>query len=269
MKTRAVTGFFFIAVMLASVLLSERVFVVFFSLLALGSLNEFYGLSAGEGVLVKRIYGFLPAAAICFLLALHLLMAYPFSLLLLCIPLVMLVYIAELYRAKDRPFTNIAYTFLGLIYIVLPYCLFIGMPFLGGSFNYHIPLGFLSLLWANDTGAYLFGVKFGRNPLFERHSPKKTWEGFLGGMLTALLTAFILGRFFTEMLTLHWLVIAVLIVCGGTLGDLCESMLKRHMNVKDSGKLLPGHGGLLDRFDGLLIAAPLVYTYVYLLNVLY
>ena len=120
------------------------------------------------------------------------------------------------------------------------------------------------LLWASDTGAYLFGRKLGSHKLFERHSPKKTWEGFFGGMFTSLLVSFLISLCFTEISMLVWAGMAVLIVSFGTLGDLVESMLKRSLDAKDSGTLLPGHGGLLDRFDGLLIAAPVVFAYLYL-----
>lgn len=121
------------------------------------------------------------------------------------------------------------------------------------------------MLWANDTGAYLFGVKFGKNRLFERHSPKKSWEGFFGGMFTSLVASYLISMQFTEMSPLIWAGMSFLIVCFGTLGDLVESMLKRSLDAKDSGSFLPGHGGFLDRFDGLLIAAPVVYVYLYLI----
>src|ERR1035437_3005527 len=120
------------------------------------------------------------------------------------------------------------------------------------------------MLWAHDTGAYLFGIKFGKTPLFERHSPKKTWEGLMGGMGISLLVSLILSYFYAELSALHWAVISIIISVFGTYGDLVESMLKRSMDKKDSGSILPGHGGLLDRFDGLLLSAPLAYIYLYL-----
>jgi phosphatidate cytidylyltransferase len=121
------------------------------------------------------------------------------------------------------------------------------------------------MLWANDTGAYLFGMKFGKRKLFERHSPKKSWEGFFGGMFTSVLVAVGLSFICTENVAIIWVGMAILIASFGTLGDLVESMLKRSLDTKDSGGLLPGHGGLLDRFDGLLLAAPVVYAYLYLI----
>ena len=122
------------------------------------------------------------------------------------------------------------------------------------------------MLWANDTGAYLVGMKLGRTKLFERHSPKKTWEGFIGGIAISAGAALLIGHYFTELPWNQWVSVAILISCFGTLGDLVESMFKRSINVKDSGGILPGHGGLLDRFDGLFMAAPIVYAYLYLIT---
>jgi phosphatidate cytidylyltransferase len=120
-------------------------------------------------------------------------------------------------------------------------------------------MGFLIILWSNDTGAYLSGRALGRTKLFERISPNKTWEGFIGGVLLAMGVAFGLSYWFGTLTKLEWVMIAAIIGIFGTLGDLVESMLKRSLGIKDSGSILPGHGGFLDRFDGLLIAAPLVY----------
>jgi phosphatidate cytidylyltransferase len=133
-------------------------------------------------------------------------------------------------------------------------------------YNHEITLGFMFLLWANDSGAYLIGMSLGKNKLFERISPKKSWEGFFGGLVVAIGVAVLCSLFFTTLAVQHWIVMAILVTLFGTFGDLVESMFKRSMNVKDSGKLLPGHGGFLDRFDGLLIAAPMVYSYLVLFS---
>lgn len=132
----------------------------------------------------------------------------------------------------------------------------------GGEYNYQIVLGFFFLLWANDTGAYLVGRKLGRTKLFERISPKKTWEGSIGGGLMGLGIGYMNALLFPDLSLINWLVVALIVLIFGSLGDLVESMFKRSLNIKDSGKLLPGHGGLLDRFDGIFIAAPIVYTYL-------
>ncbi|MDF3077917.1 MAG: Phosphatidate cytidylyltransferase [Sphingobacteriaceae bacterium] len=263
MKTRAITGFFFVLVMLASVLLGQYTFTVFFLLLSLLCLDEFYRLTKTDAVKPQRFSGILLGIAIFIPTSLHFLFNTDWAYLLVTAPLLTLVFLGELYRTSKTPFHNIGYTLLGIMFAVVPFEFFYSMAFISGEYNFHLPLGFMLLLWASDTGAYLFGVKLGKTKLFERHSPKKTWEGLGGGLFTSLLVAFILSTFYTEIEPVHWAVASLIIVVFGTFGDLTESMLKRSLNAKDSGSLLPGHGGLLDRFDGLLLAAPLVFVYLY------
>ncbi|WP_026897416.1 phosphatidate cytidylyltransferase [Daejeonella oryzae] len=262
MKTRAITGFFFVAVMLASVLLGAYAFTLFFLILSVLSVEEFYKLVSTETVKPQKRWGSALAISIYLPLSLYFFKDEPLIYVLICVPVIILIIVAELYRKHLNPFHNIAYTLFGVIYAVLPFCFFYGLAFTDGTYSGNYPLGFLILLWASDTGAYLFGVNFGKHKLFERHSPKKTWEGFFGGMITSAAAALIFSFYFTELSPLNWIVISVIIVTGGTLGDLSESMLKRSLSAKDSGTMLPGHGGILDRFDGLLLAAPLVFVYL-------
>jgi phosphatidate cytidylyltransferase len=133
---------------------------------------------------------------------------------------------------------------------------------LESGFQYELILGFFIILWANDTGAYLAGTAIGKNLLASKISPKKTWEGLIGGILVSLLTAFILSKFYESLNLLQWLCASIIISLPAIIGDLFESYLKRKANVKDSGNLLPGHGGFLDRFDALLFAAPVYYFYI-------
>ncbi|RXF71900.1 phosphatidate cytidylyltransferase [Arcticibacter tournemirensis] len=265
MKTRAITGFFFVLVMLSAVLLGEITFSIFFLVLSLLSLNEFYQLVKTEETRPVRAGGILLGLSIFVPVTLHFIYGYNIHWILISVPVSVLICISELFRKEKKPFHSIAYTFFGVLMVIVPFSFYTAAAFSNGEYSFHYSLGFLLLLWASDTGAYLFGIKLGKNKLFERHSPKKTWEGFFGGMITSLAVAFILSTQFTELSSLNWAVISFLIVVGGTFGDLFESMLKRSMNVKDSGSLLPGHGGLLDRFDGLLLSAPLVYVYLYLI----
>ena len=266
MKTRAITGFFFILVMLASVFSGRHVFFCFYLVLSVATLLEYYRLMKTSGIRPHRNTGIFCSALLFLLTAGYYYLQFDSKYLFLGIPLLFSIFVGELYKKEKIPFANIAYTFLGLIYITAPFSFFSSLAFLsdGGNYNYEIPLAFLLMLWANDTGAYLFGVRFGRRKLFERHSPKKSWEGFLGGVFTAVLVAILLGFRFESLPPVIWVGMAVLIAVFGTLGDLVESMLKRSLDVKDSGTFLPGHGGLLDRFDGLLLAAPVVYTFLYI-----
>jgi len=266
MKTRAITGFFFVLVMLAAVLLGDYTFSVFFLLLALFSLAEFYKMVGREDVRPNILAGELVGASVFISLILSTLGLTPLSLGLLAIPFLILIYVNELYRRSGNPILNIGITIFGIIYTVVPFIFFYSLGFLDGNYHYFYPLSFLLMLWANDTGAYLVGMKFGRHKLFERHSPKKTWEGFFGGLLLSIVVACILSHYFQSISIFHWSAVAVIIAVFGTMGDLTESMLKRSLNVKDSGSLLPGHGGLLDRFDGLLVAAPLVYVFLRLVS---
>ncbi|HEY8783758.1 MAG TPA: phosphatidate cytidylyltransferase [Mucilaginibacter sp.] len=266
MKTRAITGFFFVIVMLGSVLLGPYPFGIFYLLLSLLCLNEFYGLVKQSGFKPSVQAGLIN----CFLIFI-IFFSYNTSLvlhklLLLLTITVSAIFIQELFKKSAAPFINIGYTIVGLVFVCTPFIFFHALAYLSGDFNFHFPLAFLLLLWANDTGAYLVGMKFGRVKLFERHSPKKTWEGFIGGILISGGVALILSYYFKDLSWNQWVSMAILISCFGTLGDLVESMFKRSINVKDSGGILPGHGGLLDRFDGLLLAAPIVYTYLYLIT---
>ena len=268
MKTRAITGFFFIIVMLASVLLGPYVFTGFYLLLTVLCLHEFYKLLKQSNLGPNLPVGLLNGAYIFIAVALiyYVVPAMSHKLLLLIALTSALLFVSELFKTSEAPFTNIGFTYLGLIFAVVPFCFFHALGFIHGYFNGHLPMAFLLMLWANDTGAYLTGRFFGRTKLFERHSPKKTWEGFFGGVAIAALAGFIISIYFKEFQWRQWVSVAIIIGCVGTLGDLIESMFKRSLNIKDSGGILPGHGGLLDRFDGLLLAAPVVYTYLYFIT---
>lgn len=267
MKTRAITAFFFTIVMLGSILLGSYTFTAFYLILSLVGLFEFFKLIKTAGIRPHRNIALIAATLIFMMTAGYHYLQFETKYLLLLVPLIFSVFISELYKKEKIPFANISYTFVGFIYVTVPFCFFYSLGFLANTYeyNFHLPLAFLFMLWASDTGAYLFGMKFGKTRLFERHSPKKSWEGFFGGMFTSVLVSYLISMWFTEINPWVWAGMAFLIVCFGTLGDLVESMLKRSLNVKDSGTFLPGHGGLLDRFDGLLIAAPVVYAYLYLI----
>ena len=155
---------------------------------------------------------------------------------------------------------------MGFIYTVLPFSLLVFLSKINGDFDARLPFGFFLILWANDTGAYLIGKFFGKHNLLEAVSPKKTWEGLFGGMTSAVLSGYFLFSLMPNSFSrTEWIAIAAIVAVFANIGDLIESQIKRIKGVKDSGKLLPGHGGVLDRFDGLLIALPLVIIYLILL----
>lgn len=176
----------------------------------------------------------------------------------LLVPLTWLPFMIELFQKNPKPFRNIGLTFLSIIYITIPITLLHLMAFKDGEYGFIPVLCFFVLVWINDSGAYLVGVNFGKHKLYERISPKKTIEGFVGGIVCNLIAAYFIFQY-TQIGSLWiWMATALVISVIGTAGDLIESMLKRSLNVKDSGTFLPGHGGILDRFDAALFSAPMV-----------
>lgn len=182
------------------------------------------------------------------------------------IPVILLIIpLIEVYRGKDNPLKNISYSYLGLIYLVLPFSLlnyFIINPLLNNDFSYKIILSFFILVWAYDTGAFMIGVTIGKHKLFERISPNKSWEGLIGGALVAFGIAYLIYLFIGVLSFYDWLIISAITTTFAIYGDLVESMIKRSVNMKDSGSILPGHGGILDRFDSALFAIPVVLVYL-------
>lgn len=178
-------------------------------------------------------------------------------------PLASFVFLVKLYKKSDvHPFINIALFYLGILYVAVPFALINILVFYSGTYSYQILLGLLLLTWANDIGAYFTGILFGKTKLFERISPKKSWEGSIGGGVFAVITSLIISNYFDGLNRLEWITVAIIVVIAGTYGDLVESHFKRSMQIKDSGSAIPGHGGFLDRFDSLLLAVPFVVVFL-------
>lgn len=260
---RLITGILGSAAIITGVCFSEwTYFTLFFTLCGL-AMYEFYKLVGLDGMVPQKTLGIaigLLIFALTFFVEQE--TADP-KYFFLVFPLASIVFMIKLYKKFERkPFTNIAFTFLGIFYIAMPLSLLNIAAYVDGRYNFEIILGSLLILWASDTGAYFAGTRFGKRKLFERISPKKSWEGFFGGAALALLITFIFTQYFHSLDNYQWYIIAVLIIVGGTFGDLIESLLKRSIEIKDSGDVLPGHGGFLDRFDGLLISAPFIVAYL-------
>jgi len=177
-------------------------------------------------------------------------------------PLCAFIFIYEMYFSKKKPFNNVAYTILGILYVSIPFSVMHIATFSNGKYSWQICLGCLFLLWASDTGAYIAGKSFGRTKLFPRVSPGKTWEGTLGGGFISVGIALLISQFYTELAIWEWVILAIIIVIAGSYGDLVESSFKRSLKIKDSGSAIPGHGGFLDRFDGWLLSAPFIATFL-------
>ncbi len=174
--------------------------------------------------------------------------------------------ILELFLKSDRPFAAMGQQLLGAAYIGVPFTLLISIAFWHDGYAPARVLGLLLLNWTNDTMAYVVGSRIGKTPFFSRISPKKTWEGTLGGIFCTLLTGLGLSLWLQDFSTAEWLVLAAVVGVFGSLGDLVESMLKRSMQIKDSGSLLPGHGGFLDRFDSFIMVLPFTWLALMLLE---
>ncbi|PJA07281.1 MAG: phosphatidate cytidylyltransferase [Flavobacteriales bacterium CG_4_10_14_0_2_um_filter_32_8] len=271
MLTRTITGTLFILIIVAGIYFNSTLTLLLFTLIVLLAIDEFYGLvKKSKNLKPLRFLGTVTGA--CLMLILGLLIQQNIESKLVMIPVVLmfLVFIVELFRKNETPFVNIAYTLLGIFYSVIPFTMLFHLGFYNNAeftndYSYQLILGFFILLWTNDTGAYLSGRYFGKHKLFERISPKKTWEGSIGGGILTISIASVLSIYFTHLTLINWIIISILIAVFASLGDLVESMLKRSLGVKDSGKILPGHGGILDRFDGLLLSVPFVYSYLQLI----
>ncbi|MFY7671665.1 phosphatidate cytidylyltransferase [Tenacibaculum sp. MEBiC06402] len=173
--------------------------------------------------------------------------------------------IIDLYSKNFSNRNPILKSFTTISYVVLPFFFLTFLPFLNGTYQPNLIVYIILIIWTNDSFAYLVGKNFGKTKLFERISPKKTIEGFVGGFLFAVFAGFLIGRYSNILSTQSWLIIAVLTSILGTFGDLVESKFKRQASVKDSGTIMPGHGGLLDRLDSLFFLAPFVYLYIHYL----
>lgn len=243
-------------------------FGVFFFICTL-ALWEFYKLAGLDGLVPQKVFGTFCGILVFVLSFLIEMQLVSYRYYFLIFPLVSFVYMIKLYKKFERkPFTNIAFTFLGIFYVAVPFALLNIAAFENGHYHYQIIFGCLFILWASDTGAYFAGTFFGKRKLFERISPKKSWEGFFGGAALAMAFAIGLPYFFesigqqSTLSLFDWIIVGIIIIVGGTFGDLVESLLKRSIEIKDSGDSLPGHGGFLDRFDGLLISAPFIVAYI-------
>ena len=267
---RSISGLLFAVVLLGAILLGPWSFALLFGLFSVFILREFYQLSKAAGISPQKNLGIFIGALIFILTFLNAKGIISINLIGFYLSLLFIVPSCELLRIKKNALENIAVTILGIFYVIYPFSLFhfFVFPDLPSDNKYDptLLIFLFILIWAFDSGAYLFGVSFGRHKLFERISPKKSWEGFFGGWFLTLVFALALHHLFPRYEPGFMLLIATIITITGTIGDLVESMIKRNLGVKDSGKFLPGHGGLLDRFDSMLFASPFVYLVIHFLG---
>lgn len=272
---RTVTGLIFVAVLIGCIIGGPVSFTVLFALVTALSIKEFgviVGLSgevqmnrpisvlAGVFLFLCFAYvGVVPGADEIFI---------PYLLLIIYLQ------VSELYKKQKNPIHNWAYAMMSQVYIALPFSLLNVLAYHSSAadsvsqYNPVLPLSIFIFNWVNDTGAYCTGSLFGKHRLFERISPKKSWEGSVGGGVFTILAALVLAKFFPFMGNGAWVGLGLTVVVFGTWGDLTESLLKRTLGIKDSGNVLPGHGGMLDRFDSTLMAVPAAVVYLYILSLL-
>lgn len=270
---RTITGAFIVIFVLGGLWLHPVSFFVVGAVMIAGTQQEYYNMVRGTGVRPQLIPGIITGFILYFTATMVAVGWFPKESFLVVIPLLSMVMVVELFRKTERPFDSLAHTFFSIFYTAVPFSMFpfsafgrsgmqplIGMH--GIEFSPGILIGFFLLLWTNDTGAYLVGSSLGKHKLMERISPRKTWEGFLGGLVLTLLVARLFAGWLGVVDKTGWMIIALIISVAGTAGDLIESMLKRSLGYKDSGTIMPGHGGFLDRFDSVVVAFPLVYLYI-------
>jgi phosphatidate cytidylyltransferase len=275
LKTRVITGFIFGCVLIGGILWNEYSFLSLLAIILVAGNFELQQLLSKLQVFPNKLFSNL--SNVCFLL-----LCFYFGFLnrgsaidsgdflsigALFILLFLAMAFAELFRTRPKPFENAAAAVFSLFYLGLPAGLLL-LSAIDQSSKYHpgLVLFFFFFIWASDVGAYFTGRAFGKHKLFERHSPNKTIEGFIGGIIASALVGLAAYRFLGILSVPVWMCMGALLSVAGTGGDLFESMLKRQAHVKDSGQLLPGHGGILDRFDSTFIAAPVYFLLLRFLN---
>ena len=265
---RTITGLSMVFLIIASLYLSRWLFALIFLVVTILGLWEFYTVTTTGQYKPQKWTGTILGAFWYIFIAAISLSLEAFSGFLagfVLIPLLFIPFIFEIFRKQETPLINVAITNMGLLYVAFPLSLLNAMNFPEyGSILLKFPAfltGYFIITWVYDTGAYLVGKNFGKHKFFERISPKKTWEGIIGGAVVAALITFGLYNISDEIPLTDWIVLLFLVIFFGTLGDLVESLFKRNLNLKDSGTILPGHGGILDRFDTIFLSSTFVFLY--------
>lgn len=265
---RALTGIIFVVVLVSAICIHPIFFLILFCIITGLTLWEFGGLVKHyENANLQRTVNVLGGVYLFIATFVYTNGLTDGKIFLPYLLFIMLTMIAELYYKAPNPINNWAFTLFAQVYCAGSFSMlnFIGAePGTPGVMSY-TPLFIMAIfifVWLDDTGAYLVGSLIGKRKLFERISPKKSWEGFFGGLILSLASSQAFAWFAPEINRMNWLGLAATVVLFGTWGDLIESLLKRTLGVKDSGNVLPGHGGMLDRFDSVMLAVPASYIYI-------
>lgn len=275
---RAITGIIFVGVLIGCILGGPISFSLLFALITALTIHEFGSIvSKQPDVEINKPICMLAGVFLFFGFAYLGVMPGQTEILIPYLFLIIYLLVSELYLKKKNPLNNWAYAMMSQIYIALSFAMLNVLAYhsIGSEeelsnyqvqYNPILPLSIFIFTWINDTGAYCTGMLFGKHRLFERISPKKSWEGSIGGGIFSIIGAIVMAHFFPFMSISIWIGLALTVVVFGTLGDLTESLLKRTIGIKDSGNILPGHGGMLDRFDSTLMAVPAAVVYLYIIS---
>ncbi len=263
---RSLTGFAYIVIVLAGTIIHPYLFAIVFCTLLLFTQFEFYKITETNGFVPHRIVGLVSGGLlfVAFFLVANKLISHKYIFAIILIPLI--TYSVEVFGKSSTSLRNSLATMAGIIYIALPFSLLNFLIIPGDNFNSGfypwILVGLFLIIWMYDSMAYVVGSLFGKHKINPRISPGKSWEGLIGGAVFAVIMGILNAVLFQALSITNWIVIALLTVIFGTCGDLFESKLKRETGVKDSGTILPGHGGFLDRFDSLLFAIPVIFVWL-------
>jgi phosphatidate cytidylyltransferase len=257
LRNRIIYGFGGFFLMIGGMLWNEWSYGFVFLVICFACLKEYFDILKAIGKNVLSVYSIFVGVliyGISFLVVNHTISP---TFYILLYPLFTIIFVIKLYQPSEKqPFETIGLIMLGIVYVAMSFSALHITVFQDGFYNYQIITGIFFLIWIHDIGAYFFGFRYGKHKLFERISPSKSWEGSIAGFILAAMMAVLLSLYFYDLNVWQWLGMAFIIVVVGTHGDLVESMLKRSLQIKDSSKALPGHGGFLDRFDNLLLSAP-------------
>lgn len=270
---RTITGIVFVAVLVGCILWSPISFSLLFTLIAALSVHEFgHLMNVYNGVSMNKTITALGGAYLFMALGSFCIGATDARIFLPYLFLLIYLMITELYLKRTNPLGNWAYSMLSQLYIALPFALLNILAYHNSpenssvTYNPILPLSIFVFIWLSDTGAYCVGSLIGKHRLFERISPKKSWEGSIGGAVFSIASSLIFAHCYPFFSIGQWAGLAAVVVVFGTWGDLTESLMKRQLGIKDSGNILPGHGGMLDRFDSALMAIPAAVIYLYVLT---
>lgn len=267
---RAISGLVFISIIIGSILLFDAKYLGYiFGLIAFLALMEYSQLLTTKGIILNRPI-FIGIGVVIYVLFLPTVTISAYGKMALLFLLLVISWSIELWREKDNSLQTVVYGTFGLMYCVLPFVAMVWVNSLGVDLELtkNALLYMLIVVWTNDTFAYLTGRWLGKHKLFERISPKKTWEGTIGGVIMSMVAGLLIAKFSYSFSWSMWLIGALLIAVGAIIGDLFESLIKRNLGVKDSGNIIPGHGGILDRFDAAMFAAPLFIVWFYLYGII-